>query len=92
MASPQISVVAHNIRSSHNVGSIFRTCDGFGVEHLYLSGYTPYPAMQEDTRLPHIVERVTADISKTALGAEKTVPFTHISHITSTIDAFKAHG
>lgn len=92
MNSPQISVVAHNIRSSHNVGSIFRTCDGLGVEHLYLSGYTPYPSAQDDARLPHIIERVTNDIAKTALGAEKTVPFTHITNIVSTIEAFKAHG
>ncbi|MDO8336045.1 MAG: TrmH family RNA methyltransferase [Candidatus Saccharibacteria bacterium] len=92
MTSPQISVVAHNIRSSHNIGSIFRTCDGLGVEHLYISGYSPYPAIPDDTRLPHVAERVSSDISKTALGAEKTVPFTHVTNITSTIDAFKAHG
>jgi len=40
---PQIIVIAHNIRSTHNVGSIFRTCEGFGVEKIILSGYTPYP-------------------------------------------------
>lgn len=92
MASPTISVIAHNIRSTHNIGSIFRTCDGFGVEHLYLSGYSPYPAIDNDTRLPHIAEKMTNDIAKTALGAEKTVSFTHSAHIEVTIDAFKAHG
>lgn len=92
MKSKQISVVAHNIRSTHNIGSIFRTCDGFGVEHLYLSGYSPYPATENDTRLPHEIEKTSADIAKTALGAEKTVPFSHVSNITGTIDAFKAHG
>ncbi len=92
MEDIQISVVAHNVRSAHNVGSIFRTCDGFGVQHLYLSGYTPYPSVESDTRLPHISQKLTADISKTALGAEKTVPFSHIPHIASTLDAFKAHG
>lgn len=92
MTSPTISVIAHNIRSTHNIGSIFRTCDGFGVEHLYLSGYSPYPATDQDTRLPHIAEKMTNDIAKTALGAEKTVPFTHTPHIEVTIDAFKAHG
>ncbi len=92
MTSPQISVIAHNIRSIHNVGSIFRTCDGFGVQHLYLSGYTPYPEIEADTRLPHIVQKLTADISKTALGAEKTVPFSYVPHIASTLEAFKAHG
>jgi 23S rRNA (guanosine2251-2'-O)-methyltransferase len=92
MTDIQISVVAHNVRSTHNVGSIFRTCDGFGVQHLYISGYTPYPEVENDTRLPHILQKLTADISKTALGAEKTVPFSYISHIASTLDAFKAHG
>ena len=92
MASPTISVIAHNIRSTHNIGSIFRTCDGFGVEHLYLSGYSPYPAIDQDTRLPHIAEKMTNDITKTALGAEKTVPFTYSLHVEVTIDAFKAHG
>lgn len=92
MASPTISVIAHNIRSTHNIGSIFRTCDGFGVEHLYLSGYSPYPAIDQDTRLPHIAEKMTNDITKTALGAEKTVPFTYSPHVEVTIDAFKAHG
>lgn len=92
MEKPKISVVAHNIRSSHNIGSLFRTCDGFGVEHLYLSGYTPYPHTDNDQRLPHIVEKIAADIHKTALGAEHTVAFSHIEHIEDTIEAFKAHG
>lgn len=92
MVSPTISVIAHNIRSTHNIGSIFRTCDGFGIEHLYLSGYSPYPASDQDTRLPHIAEKMTNEIAKTALGAEKTVSFTYTPHIEVTIDAFKAHG
>ncbi len=91
MSQPVISVVAHNIRSSHNVGSIFRTCDGFGVEHLYLSGYTPYPTFEGDSRLPHISEKTTSEIAKTALGAEKSVHFSHTPHITTIIEAFKAH-
>jgi tRNA G18 (ribose-2'-O)-methylase SpoU len=73
----KLAVMAHNIRSTHNVGSIFRSCDGFGVEHLYLSGYTPYPAIPDDDRLPHIADKLTGQINKTALGAEKTVPFSH---------------
>lgn len=87
-----IIVIAHNIRSTHNVGSIFRTCEGFGVEKLILSGYTPYPDLsiqpntptcayidgeivRSDTRLPHIREKITNQIHKTALGAEAMVPF-----------------
>lgn len=92
MTGVQISVVAHNIRSTHNIGSIFRTCDGFGVEHLYLSGYSPYPITKDDTRLPHIAQKATAEIAKVSLGAENTVPFTHIDHVQNTIEAFRAHG
>lgn len=72
---PDIIVIAHNIRSTHNIGSIFRTCDGFGVQKLIISGYTPYPHLQNDVRLPHIAEKLTGQIHKTALGAELTVPF-----------------
>lgn len=72
---PEIIVIAHNIRSTHNIGSIFRTCEGFGVSKLILSGYTPYPNIQNDTRLPHISNKLTAQIHKTALDAEIMVPF-----------------
>lgn len=70
-----IIVIAHNIRSTHNVGSIFRTCEGFGIRKLILTGYTPYPAVPGDTRLPHIAEKLTGQIHKTALDAETLVPF-----------------
>ncbi len=73
---PKILIVAHNIRSTHNVGAIFRSAEGFGVEKIILSGYTPYPKIEKDGRLPHIAEKLTAQIHKTALGAETMVPFT----------------
>lgn len=72
-----IIVVAHNIRSAHNVGSILRTADGFGVQKVFLTGYTPYPAQANDTRLPHIRDKLTRQIHKTALGAEMTVATQH---------------
>jgi len=72
---PEIILLAHNIRSTFNVGSIFRTADGFGVKEIILSGYTPYPAFPGDARLPHLAEKITNQIHKTALGAEATVPF-----------------
>lgn len=71
----EIILLAHNIRSTFNVGSLFRTADGFGVKEIILSGYTPYPSLPDDTRLPHIREKLTKEIHKTALGAETTVPF-----------------
>lgn len=54
-----ITVLLENVRSMHNVGSVFRTCDGFRIEKLILCGYTPQP--------PH------RDINKSALGATETV-------------------
>lgn len=90
MYMPEIIVIAHNIRSAHNVGAIFRTCDGFGVQKIILSGYTPYPQISNDTRLPHIAEKLHNQIHKTALGAETTVPFVYES--TPTIEALKEHG
>jgi tRNA G18 (ribose-2'-O)-methylase SpoU len=71
----EIVIIAHNIRSTHNVGAIFRTADGFGVSKLILSGYTPYPSHEGDRRLPHIAEKLTAQIHKSALGAEQLVSF-----------------
>lgn len=75
MVVPEIIVIAHNIRSTHNIGSIFRTAEGFGVSKIILSGYSPYPVTKNDTRLPHIANKLTAQIHKTALGAETMVPF-----------------
>ena len=55
----RIFVICHNIRSRHNVGSIFRTADGAGVSKIFLCGITPAP--------PH------PNIEKVSLGAEKYI-------------------
>lgn len=72
---PSITLLLHNIRSTHNVGSIFRTADGFGVSRVILTGYTPYPHMSDDTRLPHLAQKLQKQIDKTALGATASVEF-----------------
>jgi tRNA G18 (ribose-2'-O)-methylase SpoU len=72
---PEIIIIAHNIRSTYNIGSIFRTAEGFGVKQIILSGYSPYPKLENDSRLPHISEKLTSQIHKTALSAETIVPF-----------------
>lgn len=73
---PEIIVIAHNIRSTHNIGAIFRTAEGFGVSKIIITGYSPYPKLPVgDARLPHIAEKLTAQIHKTALDAENIVPF-----------------
>lgn len=56
-------MVLDNVRSMHNVGSIFRTCDGFAVEKICLCGITGQP--------PH------REIEKTALGATQSVNWSH---------------
>lgn len=81
---PQITLLLHNIRSAHNVGSIFRSAEGFGVKKIICSGYTPYPKLHNDSRLPHIAHKLTAQIHKTALGAETMVPYTYYE----TLDAW----
>ena len=61
-------VVLDNIRSTYNVGAILRTCEGFGVEKVILSGYTP--RVHDKNLLPHLREKLDKEIHKTALGAE----------------------
>ena len=60
-------ILLHNIRSAHNVGSVFRTADGAGVQRIYLSGYTPRPIDR--------FGRIQPEIEKTSLGASATVSF-----------------
>lgn len=76
-----LAVIAHNIRSTHNIGSIFRTCECLGVKKLILSGYSPYPKIKNDRRLPHVIKRAENQIAKTALGAEKALPFEYYPDI-----------
>ena len=73
-----LMVVLENIRSMHNVGSVFRTADAFLIRGLYLCGYTPRP--------PH------RDIQKTALGATETVEWTYFPTAIEAIHELKAAG
>ena len=70
------TIVLNNIRSLYNVGSIFRTADGAGMEKLYLCGITGLPP--------------DSKISKTALGAEKTVAWEFHESVISAIKELKA--
>ena len=87
-----IVVIAHNIRSAHNIGSLLRTADGLGVEYVHLTGYSPFPLSINETRLPHIAQRVDRLIAKTALGAEKHVPWQHNEDVAPTIAKLKHDG
>ena len=89
----KVILVVDNIRSTHNVGSLLRTCDGLGVFHVYLCGITPYPRSGEsDTRLPHIVERLQKDIHKTALGAEESQKWSYVQKTDEILKELKNDG
>lgn len=88
----QLVLIAHNIRSTHNVGSLLRTAEGLGVKTVYLTGYTPYPLHAGDSRLPHLAQRVHKQIYKTALGAETMQAWQHEPSITKVIKGLKVKG
>lgn len=93
----EIIVLAHNIRSTHNIGAIIRTSEGFGVSKIIFSGYSPFPILkhenfQETGRLPHIAQKINSQIHKTALGSEEIVSFEISKDILKTIQNLKNQG
>ena len=71
-------VVVDDIRSAHNVGSVFRTADAAGLRHVYLTGYSATPEHR--------------DVRKTALGAEDAVPWTHEPDVLALLARLRAQG
>lgn len=71
-------IVCDNVRSRHNIGSIFRTADCFRVAHIYLCGMSPVPGHPE--------------MEKTALGATQTVEWTHVSDTLEALQSLKDQG
>jgi 23S rRNA (guanosine2251-2'-O)-methyltransferase len=80
----EMVVLLHNIRSAHNVGSIFRTADAAGVSIMYLTGYTPRPIDR--------FGRPQKDIAKTALGAETSVPWESAPRPTKVLKKMRESG
>jgi tRNA G18 (ribose-2'-O)-methylase SpoU len=80
----KIYVLLHNIRSAHNVGSVFRTADGAGVSKIYLTGYTPAPIDR--------FGREQQEIRKTSLGATQTVPYEVVTDVHACIEKLNAEG
>jgi 23S rRNA (guanosine2251-2'-O)-methyltransferase len=81
---PQKILILHNIRSNENVGSLFRTADAIGVDQIILTGYSPSPIDR--------FGRPVGAIAKTALGAEKVIPFEKTEDIKKVIDNLKTRG
>lgn len=73
-----VVVVLDNIRSMHNVGSVFRSADAFRVEKVYLCGFTPQP--------PH------REIRKTAIGATESVDWEYNREIVPVLEGLQAEG
>ena len=73
-----VVVLLDDVRSLHNVGSIFRTCDGMAIEKLYLCGITPTP--------PH------REIRKTAIGATESVDWEHQINAVDVIKKYAHRG
>jgi tRNA G18 (ribose-2'-O)-methylase SpoU len=92
MRMSSIVLIAHNLRSSHNVGSLLRTAEGLGVKEVYLTGYTPYPISDGDPRLPHLAQKIHKQIVKTSLGAEETLLWQHQDNISNVVTRLKADG
>jgi 23S rRNA (guanosine2251-2'-O)-methyltransferase len=74
----QRAVLLDNIRSAWNVGSIFRSADGFGFDHIYLCGITPTPEQ--------------AAVQKTSLGAEETVAWSYHKNAVELVQGLKVEG
>lgn len=80
----EVAVLLHDIRSTHNVGSIFRTADTLGVSKIYISGYTPTPLDK--------FNRPRKDIAKVALGAEKTISWEQVPSPNLLVKKLKKEG
>jgi tRNA G18 (ribose-2'-O)-methylase SpoU len=74
----KIVLLLQNIRSLHNVGSLFRSADVFGIEKIYLCGYTGTPPRKE--------------ISKVALGAEEWIPWEHAARTHTVVERLRGDG
>lgn len=92
MVMTDIVLIAHNLRSTHNAGSLLRTAEGLGINQVIFSGYTPYPLEDNDRRLPHLAQKIDKQIIKTALGAETMVNWRHIEDINPLLVELKEQG
>jgi tRNA G18 (ribose-2'-O)-methylase SpoU len=79
-----IVLILHNIRSTHNVGSLFRTADAAGVSKIMLTGYTPTPLDR--------FGRQRKDIAKVSLGAESSIPWEQMADVHAAIHTLREKG
>jgi len=77
-------LILEDIRSSHNVGAMFRTADAVGISKIYLTGYTPAPIDR--------FGRERADLAKSALGAQNSVPWEQVSKVIPLLTQLQKEG
>jgi len=77
-------LIIENIRSAYNVGAMFRTADGAGIDKIFLVGYTPAPIDR--------FGRVQSEISKTSLGASETIAWQAVVTAADVIPDLQAQG
>ena len=74
----ELHLIAHNIRSAENIGSLLRTADSLGIAKVWIVGYSPTPE--------HL------KVAKTALGAQQSVPWEQMTDIVQLIEKLKSDG
>ena len=72
-----IVLVAHNLRSVHNVGSLLRSGEVFAIDKVWVTGFTPYPTYPGDEREAKLQAKQTRRMARAAAGAEQTMPLEH---------------
>lgn len=87
MSNKEVVLIAHDIRSAHNVGAFLRTADGAGVSKVYLTGYTMEPSLKK-----YLLTQAEKQIKKTALGAEETVAWEKHTDVTMLLRELKEVG
>lgn len=86
--SHKLFLIVHDIRSAHNVGAMFRTADGAGVARVFVSGYTQAPAEPGKQWMTNAEK----SLAKTALGAERSVPWERASDIHELVGRLRSEG
>ena len=81
-------LILHDIRSAHNVGSMFRTADGAGVDEVVLSGYSPVPPKKDALYLTDADKA----LRKTALGAEESMAWKKVASLTRLVNQLRKEG
>lgn len=88
MKENSLVLIIHNVRSAHNVGSMFRTADGAGVDKIILTGFTPHPPKKGAVYLT----AAEKELKKTALGAEASMPWKKARSFSSAVKDLKKDG